>query len=167
MPPKATLHFVCGKLASGKTTLAQQLAKEMKAVFVSEDEWLAVLYPDQIKDFEDYLDRSSRFRAAIAPLVQVLLGMGVPIVGGNVPKERAWVKSLCQYAKIPLVLHYIRASDELCKKQLRKRNDERVFPSRYTTEDEFDQITKYFCAPRPDEGYTVKEYDADFLSKTS
>ena len=132
MTPKATLHFISGKLASGKTTLAKRLAEELNAVLFSEDQWLSTLYPDEIESFREYLDRSSRFRAAIAPLVQVMLSMRVSIVfdfGGNIPKERAWVKSLCENADIPLMLHYIRASDELCKKQLPiSREDQPVDP---------------------------------------
>lgn len=44
----ATLHFLCGKIASGKSTLAQQLVRGQQAVLLSEDTWLAVLYPGQI-----------------------------------------------------------------------------------------------------------------------
>ncbi|EKT0591735.1 ATP-binding protein [Morganella morganii] len=37
----ATLHFLCGKIASGKSTLAQQLVRGQQAVLLSEDTWLA------------------------------------------------------------------------------------------------------------------------------
>ncbi len=43
----ATLHFLCGKIASGKSTLAQQLVRGQQAVLLSEDTWLAALYPDK------------------------------------------------------------------------------------------------------------------------
>ena len=33
----ATLHFLCGKIASGKSTLAQQLVRGQQAVLLSED----------------------------------------------------------------------------------------------------------------------------------
>lgn len=33
----ASLHFLCGKIASGKSTLAQQLVREQQAVLLSED----------------------------------------------------------------------------------------------------------------------------------
>ncbi len=48
MVGKPTLHFLCGKLASGKTTLAQQIAKENHAVLISEDIWLSKLFPGEI-----------------------------------------------------------------------------------------------------------------------
>jgi predicted kinase len=161
-----TLHVLCGKLASGKTTLARQIAEESDAVLVCEDVWLSRLFPDEIVDFADYLNRSARFRRAIAPHVQSLLERGVSVVfdfGGNVPQERAWVRSLCDADTVRLVLHYVKASDELCKRQLRRRNDERPDGSQPTTDEEFDAITKYFVPPEPTEGFDLKVYDADRL----
>lgn len=45
----ATLHLLCGKIASGKSTLASSLATDHAAILLSEDHWLATLYPGQIK----------------------------------------------------------------------------------------------------------------------
>ena len=36
----ATLHFMCGKMAAGKTTLSKRLEKEYNAVLICEDIWL-------------------------------------------------------------------------------------------------------------------------------
>lgn len=43
-----TLHLMCGKIASGKSTLAKALATEHAAILLSEDHWLSRLYPQQI-----------------------------------------------------------------------------------------------------------------------
>lgn len=40
---KVRLHFLCGKIASGKSTLAKQLAKQPRTILLSEDEWLSTL----------------------------------------------------------------------------------------------------------------------------
>ena len=131
-----------------------------------EDVWLAKLFPGPIGDFGDYLGRSARFRSAIAPHVQNLLHHGVSVVfdfAGNVPQERAWARSLCDAGLAHLVLHFIKASDELCKSQLRRRNDEQPEGSQPTTEEEFDEITKYFVPPDPVEGFEVKEYEGGAL----
>jgi predicted kinase len=56
-----TLHVMCGKLASGKTTLARRIAEESDAVFVCEDVWLSRLFPDEI-----VADRLSRARISPA-----------------------------------------------------------------------------------------------------
>ena len=49
----ATLHFICGKAASGKTTLARELAERHAAVLFCEDEWLTLLEAqiDSLADF--------------------------------------------------------------------------------------------------------------------
>ena len=44
-----TLHLLCGKIASGKSTLAKTLATEHAAIVLSEDQWLASLYPAEIR----------------------------------------------------------------------------------------------------------------------
>jgi len=51
----AVLHLLCGKIASGKSTLARQLAEAHGSVLISEDQWLAGLYPEQIHSIADYL----------------------------------------------------------------------------------------------------------------
>jgi predicted kinase len=151
---------MCGKLASGKTSLAQHIAQETGAFFFSEDLWLACLFPGEIKSFDDYFNRSSRFRAAIEPLLRTLLERGHSVVldfAGNSPKERVWALSL-SHAKGSAILHYIQASDEVCKRRLQKRNDERPGGSQETTEAEFDFITKYFVVPDPTEGFIIQKY---------
>lgn len=157
-----TLHVVCGKLASGKTTLARKIADECGAILVSEDVWLSTLFPGEHTTFAEYFDQSARFRRALAPHVQDLLRRGVSIVfdfAGNVPRERAWAGSLCTVENARLLLHYIKASDEVCKRQLRLRNEELPHGSQHTTDEEFDEITKYFVPPDPSEGFDVNEYE--------
>lgn len=167
MKTKATLHFISGKLASGKTTLAKRLAEEFNAMLFSEDVWLSELFPRQIVTFTDYLERSARFRSAIGPHVRNLLRNGVSVVfdfAGNAPKKRAWVKALCEAENVIAVLHYVKASDELCKRRLQQRNRARPEGSQPTTDEEFEEITKYFVPPEPSERFGVKEYDADHLT---
>jgi len=39
----ATLHFFCGKAGAGKTTAARKLAREQRAILISEDQWVSRL----------------------------------------------------------------------------------------------------------------------------
>ena len=43
---RPTLHFFCGKIAAGKSTLAAKLAEQEGTVLIAEDAWLAALYAD-------------------------------------------------------------------------------------------------------------------------
>ncbi|MFG1489531.1 AAA family ATPase, partial [Oceanospirillum sp. HFRX-1_2] len=64
------LYFFCGKMGAGKSTYSKQLADEKQAVLLSEDEWLATHYPDQIQSFDDYLKHAARIRPFVRQLVQ-------------------------------------------------------------------------------------------------
>ncbi len=122
---KSILHFISGKLGSGKTTLAKKIVDENNAIFISEDIWLEKLFPNMINNFQDYLLYSKRFRSMIKIHVIQLLSKGVPVVfdfAGNVPQERQWVKSIFDQAHSSHILHYIVASDDLCRSQYKMRN---------------------------------------------
>ena len=56
---KGVLTFFCGKMGAGKTTKANNIAMERKAVLLSEDEWLTSLYPNKIASLKDYVAYSS------------------------------------------------------------------------------------------------------------
>ena len=64
-PP--VLHLVCGKIAAGKSTLAQQLAARPNTVLISEDVWLSLLYTDESLVLGDYVRRAGQLRKALAP----------------------------------------------------------------------------------------------------
>ena len=76
----ATLHLMCGKIASGKSTLAKTLAVQHSAILLSEDKWLASLYPGAINSVTDYTGYSLRIRSVLGPLVVDMLECGVSVV---------------------------------------------------------------------------------------
>ncbi len=55
MTAQSELVFFCGKMGAGKSTLAKRMATEMNALLLSEDEWLAALYLDEIHGLDDYI----------------------------------------------------------------------------------------------------------------
>jgi len=161
----ATLHFICGKAASGKTTLARELAARHAAVLFGEDEWLTRL-DAEINSLADHVRHSKRLRAALAPLAVRLLQWGVPIVfdfAGNTPNDRAWVRSIFESANADHVLHYIVASDESCKARLRLRNEAKPegLYFGFVSEDRFDEVTRYFTPPSHQEKFHVIYYEAE------
>ena len=161
----ATLHFICGKAASGKTTLARELATRHAAVIFCEDEWLTRLEA-QIDSLADFARHAKRLRAAIGPLAVRLLQLDVPVVfdfAGNTPKDRAWVRSIFESAHADHVLHYIEALDEACKARLRLRNETKPHGLYYgfVGEDRFDEVTRYFVPPSEHEKFRVISYNAE------
>ena len=59
-----TLHLLCGKIASGKSTLSARLAARPLTVIISEDQWLARLYAGEMHSVADYVRCSAKLREA-------------------------------------------------------------------------------------------------------
>lgn len=164
MNTQPTLHFFCGKMASGKSTLARTLAQENHAILISEDVWLSQLYSEEINDISDYIKYSARLKATLSPHIQTLLLQGLSVVldfPGNTRSQRHWFRSIFESVGVDHLLHYIIASDELCKQQLKIRSQDLPEGSAFTTEAEFEAITKYFQPPTPEEGFNIKIYSKD------
>jgi predicted kinase len=162
MNRKGKLIFLCGKMAAGKSTLSKELAQREGAVLLVLDDFLERLFPGQIVDIASFVTYSTRIRNALAPHVCSLLSMGIPVVldfPGNTKKQRSWFRQLCQQSGAEHELHFIEASDELCKRQLRKRSKELPPGTRWTTDAEFDAITAYFEPPSPDEDFNVVHHE--------
>ncbi|WP_300000328.1 ATP-binding protein [uncultured Cedecea sp.] len=152
-----TLHILCGKIASGKSTLAAQLADHAGNIILSEDRWLSALFRESMNSVEDYIHYSGRLKEAITPHIIALLQAGVTVVldfPANTLASREWIMSIIKTSGARHQLHYLAVSDEVCKARLRKRNaaGEHDFAA---TEAQFDFITAYFVEPQPEEGFVV------------
>ena len=154
----AKLLFMCGKMAAGKSTLSRQLADRENAVLLVQDEFLERLFPGAIVDIAGFVEYSSRVRDALAPHICALLSKGLSVVldfPANTRKQRAWFRQLFETAGATHELHFIDASDEMCKRQLKERSQGLPVGTPWTTDAEFDAITAYFEPPSSDEGFTV------------
>lgn len=158
MNTPATLIFLCGKMAAGKSTLARDLAQRERAVLLREDEFLGRLFPGEITSIQAYVTCSSRLKNALAPHICALLSMGISVVldfPGNTKAQRAWFRELVERADVPHELHFIDASDDVCKRQLKERSKGLPVGTRWTTDAEFDAMTSYFQPPSVDEGFNM------------
>ncbi|MGO4392434.1 AAA family ATPase [Variovorax sp. M-6] len=156
----AMLHMVCGKIGAGKSTLTQRLASEPKTVLISEDDWLARLYPNEIHAIADYVRCAGRLREAMAGHIEALLVAGTSVVldfPSNTIATRGWARGVFEKAGAAHRLHYLDVPDEICKARLRARNLSGEHPFE-TTDAQFDQITSHFVAPTAEEGYNVVRY---------
>lgn len=157
----ATLHMVCGKIASGKSTLTARLAAAPRTVLLSEDKWMACLYPDEIRTLADYVSRAARIRTLLTDHIQSLLASGISVVLDfpfNTLNARSWGTSLFQAVGCEHRLHYLDVSDEICKLRLKARNLSGEHPFQ-TSDEQFDQITSYFVPPAYNEVFNLVIYD--------
>ena len=161
MNKTTTLHFFCGKMAAGKSTLARTLAEKNGGVLLREDHWLAQLYPEEITDIPGYLKYSSRLKNVFSSHIQALLAQGVSVIldfPGNTKEQRNWFRTIYTQANVAHALHFIDVSDAVCKHQLKERSKDKPNGAAFTSEQEFDAITKYYQAPSESEGFNIIKY---------
>jgi predicted kinase len=154
----ATLYFVCGKMAAGKSTHARELARTRAAVLLEEDHFLATLFGGAIHSVEDYLLYSSRVRDALSDHIVALLRRGISVVldfPANTPNQRRWFRLLIDGSHCEHELHYLDVADDVCKAQLRERSKALPAGTPWTTDAEFEAVTKYFQPPSAEEGFNV------------
>ena len=154
----AKVIFFCGKMAAGKSTLARELAGQDNAVLLVQDDFLARLFPGEIVDIPGFMMYSSRLKDALGPHIGALLSRGLTVVldfPGNTRDQRSWFRQLFESADVDHELHFIDASDDLCKRQLKERSKGYPAGTAWTTDAEFDAITALFEAPALEEGFNV------------
>lgn len=157
------LYVLCGKMAAGKSTFAKELAQAKNAVLLVQDELLGALYPGEIQTIQDFAKYAARLREALSLHVRDILSHGVPVVldfPGNTRAQRQWFRALFESANVEHELHFIDATDEVCKRQLRHRSQALPAGSAWTTNAEFDAITAYFEAPTDDENFNVVRHES-------
>jgi predicted kinase len=116
------LILVCGLPGSGKTTLAEQLAQEVRAVRLSPDEWKHAF------DI-DYYDEEARVRLEerLWMLAQELLKLGQSVIMENgfwAREERDALRLAGRTLGAAVELHYLAASVEELWRRLELRNVE-------------------------------------------
>ena len=155
-PPNATLYMLCGKIASGKSTLAAELGEKEKTIVISEDRWIEQLYPSEIRKLADYFQRSERLRKTLAPHIVGVLRAGVSVVldfHANTVASRQWMRGMFEQGQASHELHFLDVSDAVCRARMHAR---RALGLSYGLSDaEFDHVTSFFVAPQPSEGFNL------------
>lgn len=153
----ATLHLLCGKIAAGKSTLADTLSTAPGTIRLNEDDWTATLFPGEIATIEDFRVRTARIEALLGPHVEALLRAGLDVVldfHANTVARRAWMKGIVERSGASHVLHWLDVPDATCLERLHARNA--LGEHRYVVDDAtFTTFTRFFVPPGPDEGFDV------------
>lgn len=157
----STLHLFCGKIAAGKSTLAARLSQDDGTVLISEDDWLAALFAEEMSTAKDYVRCASKLRKIMGPHVASLLNAGVSVVldfQANTVESRMWVRGILNQTSADHQFHVLAPPDELCLTRLRARNAGGDHPFS-VSEAQFHQINAYFVPPTPDEGFNLVLHD--------
>ncbi|MEM9393932.1 MAG: ATP-binding protein [Pseudomonadota bacterium] len=155
------LHMLCGKIASGKSTLAARLAQSPGTVLISEDEWLAALFASEMQSPKDYVRCAVRLRDIMGPHIAAILGANTSVVldfQANTRDSRNWMRSLLETTGADHRLHLLNPPDDVCLARLRARNASGKHPFSVSDE-QFRQISKHFDPPSSDEGFNVVLYE--------
>ena len=119
---------------------------------------MSLLFPTENRTVEDFARLSARLRDAMGPHVVDILRHDLSVVldfPGNTRSQRQWFRQLAERAQASHELHYLDVSDDICKAQLRERSKSLPPGAPFTSDDEFDAITKYFEPPSTEEGFKV------------
>ena len=151
------LHLFCGKIASGKSTLAREIAAQENGILLVQDEWMATLFPGEIKTIEDFASALGKLRKVMGPHIVALLRRGQTVVldfHANTLNARTWMKSIITDAGVRHTLHYLKTSDETCKSRLHVRNASGEHEYQVSAE-EFDLFAQHFAESDPAEGFHI------------
>ncbi len=156
---RSKIIFYTGKMGVGKSTHSKQLSLTSKAIYLSEDDMLSTLYPEEIHSIKDYVNYSSRIKIFVKELVYKLTSNGLDVVldfPGNTVEQRAWLKELITFCNSNHKLIYLKANDEYCLQHIMKRSVEEPKRYKFDSKEMYQKITKYFEEPSIEEGFNIE-----------
>lgn len=154
-----TLTLFCGKMGSGKSTKASEIAASTNAVIISEDEWLSALYPNTIKSLDDYIHHSNLLKPQIKKIAQSILSCGNDVVmdyPANTAGQRKWLQSIYLDINAPHKLYLLDTSDDICLRRIKSRSIEQPLRVSTDTPEMFAATSKYFSSPTADENFNIE-----------
>jgi predicted kinase len=122
----ATVHLLCGKTGSGKTTFARRLEQERRAVALSVDPWM-------IRLFGQHMPREA-FDARLRVCMDLLYGLserltqlGVDVVldwgfWSRADRDAARARFAASGAQV--VLYFFDVSDDVILRRLKRRSEQ-------------------------------------------
>lgn len=156
LPPRgdrrARISLLCGKTGSGKSTYARQL-EAVGAMRFSTDEWMIRLFGHHMSR-ELFNERLATCESMVLELAAQLAARGVDCVIDNGFWRRAArdaARALLAQAPAEIELVYFDIPDALLRERLQARNAALPAGTFEITTEMFDQFSRWFEAPEPDE----------------
>ena len=159
-----TLTLFCGKMGSGKSTKASEIATSTNAVLISEDEWLSALYPNTIKSLDDYIHHSNLLKPQIKKITQSILSCGNDVVmdyPANTVGQRKWLQSIYTELNAPHKLYLLDIPDDICLQRIKDRSIEQPQRANTETPEMFAATSKFFSSPTADENFNIELITTD------
>ncbi|WP_374443023.1 AAA family ATPase [Stella sp.] len=153
----ATLFMLCGRIAAGKSTLAARLAQRPATILVAQDRFMASLWPDEIRNIEDYARVSPRLREAMGDHLAAILRADLSIVldwPANTRLVRAWMRTVFEGGDADHELHVVDIDDGERRARLALRNASGQHE--YQVDDAtLALFDRHFEPPEPSEGFRI------------
>ena len=120
----AEVIMTCGRLCSGKSTYAQRMRKDKKAVVLSIDEITLALFKNEAGDMlDEYVERTRKY---LYEKSVELIETGINVVldwGFWTADERQYARGFYGSRGIKCGLHYLDISAEEWQRRIDKRNE--------------------------------------------
>lgn len=147
--PKAIL--TCGKVCSGKTTLAKKLKAERNAVILSCDELMLSLFDEQLGEKHNETVRKSEEYLLKKSLEILECGIDVILDWGFWTKsERQQVGDFYNSHGFDIEWHFVNVPDEQQKRNILKRNSQRDENTYFISDEMAEKFNSVFENPDED-----------------
>jgi len=147
--------LICGKICSGKTTYAKNIAKNIDAIILSADELMLSLFGQHLGEKHDEIAEKTENYLYKKSVELISNGLNVILDWGFWTKEkRLFATEYYTRMGIKAEWHYIEIDDTTWKKYLEKRNnaiENNEQESYYIDENITKKFLNMFEEPKPDE----------------
>jgi predicted kinase len=157
----STVYLLCGKTGSGKSTYAAQLQQERRALSLSLDELMLPLFGAALPrpEFEQRLAACKEYLLSIT---ERLLALDVDVVldwgfWGKAERLATRERVTARGGRCELI--YFAVPDALILERLRRRNARLPDHTYEISETMFEELSRYFEPPGPDETYALVTHD--------
>jgi|SRR6266404_3787152 len=144
-----TLHLICGLPGSGKTTLAKQLERDLPALRLAPDEWMARIVGDGFDDAKRAAVEAVQWEIAARALS---LGINVILENGFwTRRDRDDFRARAAAVGVAIKLHYLDVPRDELLRRLAERNATLPPDTFRVNETQLDLWSTWFEPPAPDE----------------
>ncbi len=150
----ATVHLLCGRPGSGKTTFARELEKTHRAVRYTYDEWMIQLYGRSPEQFETLFNRVSKLIWRIATR-NLALGTDVILDKGFwYKKDRENTRQAAAAIGAETKLYFLDAPIDVLRKRIltRSKGDQNYL---WINDQAFTEFINRFEPPSDDEDFVL------------